>query len=71
MTPAHQDVLQIGMIAGIGGSAFGSPMICGRRRRPIDFADIERSFVMALVRRVGDVSGDGLLTVRLLINSMT
>lgn len=34
-TPAHQVDLQTGTKAGIGGTAFRSPMICDRRRYPV------------------------------------
>lgn len=34
-TPAHQVDLQTGINAGIGGTALGFPMICGRRRKPV------------------------------------
>src|SRR5262249_15317829 len=35
LTPSHQVDLPTGMTAGIGGSALGSPMIWGRRRKPV------------------------------------
>ena len=35
LTPAHQQDFLTGIIAGIGGSASGLPMICGRRRKPV------------------------------------
>lgn len=35
LTPAHQQDFLTGMIGGIGGSAFGSPMICGNLRKPV------------------------------------
>jgi len=35
LTPAHQHVFLMGMIAGTGGLASGLPMICERRRKPI------------------------------------
>ena len=31
-TPAHHVERETGMTAGIGGSALGSPMICGKRK---------------------------------------
>ena len=34
-TPAHQVDRDTGINAGMGGSAFGLPMICGRRRKPV------------------------------------
>lgn len=33
-TPAHHVERETGMIAGIGGVVFLSPMICGRRKKP-------------------------------------
>jgi hypothetical protein len=35
LTPAHQVLLETGMMAGMGGSAFASPIIWGNRRKPI------------------------------------
>ncbi len=35
LTPLRNDVLLIGRIAGMGGSAFGSPTICLRRKKPV------------------------------------
>lgn len=35
LTPSHQQVFLTGMIGGIGGLALGSPMICGKRRKPV------------------------------------
>jgi hypothetical protein len=35
LQPAHHADFLIGMIGGIGGSALGSPMICGKRRNPV------------------------------------
>ena len=34
-TPANHVLLETGMIAGMGGSAFASPIIWGNRRKPI------------------------------------
>ena len=34
-TPAHHVLAQTGMIAGIGGVALGSPMICESRKKPV------------------------------------
>ena len=34
-TPAHQHDFLTGISAGIGGVALGSPIICGRRKKPI------------------------------------
>lgn len=35
LTPSHQQDFLTGMIGGIGGSAFGSPIIERRRRKPV------------------------------------
>jgi hypothetical protein len=35
LTPSHQQDFLTGMIAGIGGTAVGSPMIERRRRKPV------------------------------------
>jgi hypothetical protein len=35
LTPSHQQDFFTGIIGGIGGSALGSPKICGNRRKPV------------------------------------
>lgn len=35
LTPAHQQDFLTGMIGGMGGLARGSPIICGKRRKPV------------------------------------
>ena len=35
LQPAHQEDFETGMIAGIGGLAFGLPMIDVKRRKPV------------------------------------
>ena len=58
--PDHQVVAQTGMMAGIGGVASGSPIMCGRRRKPLG----DKGNADLLGIRVGLKSGLGAALVR-------
>jgi hypothetical protein len=52
-TPLRNDVLLIGKIAGIGGSTLGFPIICLKRRKPVEGREEGRVAFLIIFELIG------------------
>jgi hypothetical protein len=61
LTPSHQQDFLTGMIGGVGGTAFGSPMICGKRRKPVSGRKFIYSRLYMVNNGLNDMAADSFI----------